>query len=101
MYPGAPIKRMQYPLLLDAHGQTNYFEQRQQFGINTFLSNPMSLMMLVTMGIIFIFPQMMKNMDPEQMKEMQDQMKKQQEMQSDPTKLWGELMGTNEEEAPA
>jgi len=94
-YPGAPVVKMQYPLTLDAHVQTQYFEQRQQFGLSTFLSNPMALMMFVTMGILFIFPKMMKNMDPEQMKEMQEQMNRQQ----DPSKLFSELMGGGSEEA--
>ena len=89
--------KMAYPLTLDAHIKTQYFEQRQKFGIHTFLQNPMAIMMLVTMGIIFIFPQMMKNMDPEQMKEMQEQMQKQQAMQSDPSKIWSELMGGGDE----
>jgi hypothetical protein len=92
-YPGAPVMKMQYPLILDAHVKTEYFEKRQQFGIGTFLANPMAIMMLVTMGILFLFPKMMENMDPEQMKEMQEQMSKQQQMQSDPSKLFSELMG--------
>jgi hypothetical protein len=74
-YPGAPKQQMKMPLMLNAHVQTRYFEKKPEgFSVASFLSNPMSFMMIMTMGIIVVFPQLIKNMDPEAMKEMQEQM---------------------------
>ena len=57
----------------------------------------MMLMMAFGVGMMFIMPQMMQNLDPEQ----KQQMKKQMEMQSDPTKmlsqLWGDVSGGGKE----
>ena len=39
------------------------------------LMNPMVLMMGVTLLIMVVFPKMMANMDPEQLKEMQEMQK--------------------------
>jgi hypothetical protein len=74
-YPGAPKQQMKLPLMMNAHVQTRYFEVKPDtMSIGSFLSNPMSFMMIMTLGIIVVFPQMIKNMDPEAMKEMQEQM---------------------------
>ena len=37
--------------------------------------NPMVIMSLVSVGIMFVMPKMMANMDPEQLKEMQEMQK--------------------------
>jgi hypothetical protein len=61
------------------------------------LKNPMVLIMIFSVGMMIVMPQMMNNLDPEQ----KEQMKKQMEMQQDPTKmlsqLWGEMKGGNKE----
>ena len=53
----------------------------------------MVLMMIVSIGFMFIMPSMMNNLDDEQ----KEQMKKQMEMQNDPQKMlsqmWGEISG--------
>lgn len=53
----------------------------------------MILIMIFSVGMMFIMPSMMSNLDPEQ----KEQMKKQMEAQQDPTKmlsqLWGEMSG--------
>ena len=55
----------------------------------------MVLVMVASAALMFVMPRMMENLDPEQ----KEQMKKQMEMQQDPTKmlsqLWGDLSGTN------
>lgn len=55
--------------------------------------NPMVLMMVFGVGMMFVMPQMMNNLDPDQ----KEQMKKQMEMQSDPTQMlsqmWGDMSG--------
>eukprot|EP00324_Dicrateria_rotunda_P000288 CAMPEP_0206153794 /NCGR_PEP_ID=MMETSP1474-20131121/896_1 /ASSEMBLY_ACC=CAM_ASM_001110 /TAXON_ID=97495 /ORGANISM="Imantonia sp., Strain RCC918" /LENGTH=279 /DNA_ID=CAMNT_0053551747 /DNA_START=47 /DNA_END=887 /DNA_ORIENTATION=- len=48
-----------------------FFEKREGFNWAGMLMNPMVLMMGVTLLIMVAFPKMMANMDPEQLKEMQ------------------------------
>mmetsp|Transcript_22820 Transcript_22820/g.29590 ORF Transcript_22820/g.29590 Transcript_22820/m.29590 type:complete len:214 (+) Transcript_22820:85-726(+) len=79
-YPGANKQPLSYPMTLTAHAPTWYFEKREQFGIHTLFKNPMMFMVVLTLGMIVIFPKMMKNMDPEALKEMQEQMENSQDM---------------------
>jgi len=48
-----------------------FFEKREGFQWSAMLMNPMVIMMGVTLLIMVVFPKMMANMDPEQLKEMQ------------------------------
>ena len=48
-----------------------FFEKREGFQWSSLLMNPMVIMMGVTLFIMVIVPNMMKNMDPEALKEMQ------------------------------
>ena len=48
-----------------------FFEKREGFNWSGMLMNPMVLMMGFTLLIMVVFPKMMENMDPEQLKEMQ------------------------------
>jgi len=48
-----------------------FFEKREGFKIGSILGNPMAIMMGVTLLIMLVMPKMMANMDPEQLKEMQ------------------------------
>eukprot|EP00593_Proboscia_inermis_P003915 CAMPEP_0171324314 /NCGR_PEP_ID=MMETSP0816-20121228/116106_1 /TAXON_ID=420281 /ORGANISM="Proboscia inermis, Strain CCAP1064/1" /LENGTH=232 /DNA_ID=CAMNT_0011823207 /DNA_START=410 /DNA_END=1108 /DNA_ORIENTATION=- len=98
-YPGASKQAIPHPLILTAHAQYQYFEPRQGFSIGTIFKNPMLIMMLFSVGLMFFMPKMMENLDDEQ----KEQMQKQMELQSDPTKmlssLWGDM--TNDPEAEA
>ena len=101
-HAGAPKQQMKMPLILNAHVRTKYFEvgvrlprgsaltcspqEKPKYSMGSFLSNPMSFMMIMTLGIIVVFPQMIKNMDPEAMKEMQEQMN-----QNDPNKMLSDM----------
>jgi ER membrane protein complex subunit 7 len=71
----------------------DYFEKRSGFSIFSILKNPMILMMVFSVGIMYFMPQMMEGLDPEE----KARMKKQMEMQQDPSKmissLWEGLSG--------
>ena len=77
---GAKKQDCQYPLRIQPNGQRGYFEQRPQVGLGYILRNPMMLMMLFSVGMMYLMPKMMENMDPEELKKMQEdqeRMKKQ------------------------
>lgn len=97
-YPGASKVATVHPFLLQTHGSYEYFEKKPGFTIMSILSNPMILMGVVMVGMMFLMPKMMDNLDPEE----KERMRKQMEMQKDPSKmltqLWGELTGTPEDE---
>lgn len=101
VYPGAPKRLIDYPLTLTAHAKYDYFEPVSGFSILSILKNPMMLMMIVSAGLMFIMPKMMENLEPEE----RERMKKQMEMQSDPTKMlssmWADLTGGNSDSAGA
>jgi len=88
-FPGAPKTVAPYPILLTAHAKYEYFEKQQGFAFSSILKNPMMLMMIFSVGLMFVMPMMMDNLDPEDKERMQKQM----EMQSDPQKMLSELMG--------
>lgn len=94
-YPGAPKQVMKHPLNLKAHASFQYFEEKKGFAIGSILKNPMMLMMLVSVGMMFLMPKMMENLEPEERERMQKQMQDQQ----DPTKmlsnLWNDMSGGN------
>jgi len=87
-YPGAMKQPISYPLDLMAHVKIKYFEVRESFGIHTILKNPMSYMAIFSLFFIIVFPKMMNSMDPEQMKEMQDQM-----AENDPSAVFSQMFG--------
>lgn len=61
-----------FPLPLEPLvAKPTFFEKREGFNWSSMLMNPMVLMMGVTVLIMVVFPKMMSNMDPEQLKEMQ------------------------------
>lgn len=92
-YAGSTKHATPHPLLLSAHATYSYFESRPSFSPFRIFKNPMVLMMIVSVGFMVIMPYMMDGLDDEQ----KEQMKKQMEMQSDPTKMlsqmWGEISG--------
>jgi len=61
-----------FPLPLEPLvAKPSFFEKREGFKWSSLLMNPMVMMMGVTVLIMFVVPNMMKNMDPEALKEMQ------------------------------
>jgi len=87
LYPGAKKQVALYPLVLTALATYDYFEHRKGFSVWSILGNPMILMMLFSGGMMFMMPKLMEGMDPEE----KERMKKQMEMQSDPTKMLSQL----------
>jgi hypothetical protein len=79
-------KQMLLPIKLEpVLSKPQFFEKREGFKWSSLLMNPMMLMMLFTGGIMFVMPKMMANMDPEELKKMQ-------EMQSQQSQLgWQDL----------
>mmetsp|Transcript_15680 Transcript_15680/g.19119 ORF Transcript_15680/g.19119 Transcript_15680/m.19119 type:complete len:262 (-) Transcript_15680:121-906(-) len=88
-YPGATKYVTQHPLILTAHATYAYFESRPKFSPFAIFKNPMVLMMVVSVGFMVLMPYMMNNLDPEQ----KEQMKKNMEMQQDPSKMLSQMMG--------
>ena len=86
-FPGANKNAVKHPLELTAYATFDYFEQRRGFSIWFILKNPMVLMMAFSVGIMFFMPKMMEGLDPEE----KAQMKKQMEMQQDPSKMLSSL----------
>ncbi|KAF1833936.1 hypothetical protein BDW02DRAFT_569573 [Decorospora gaudefroyi] len=52
-----------------------YYQERQGFSPLSFLKNPMILMAVVSMGLIFGMPKLMENMDPEMKEEFEEMQK--------------------------
>lgn len=100
-YPGAPKQPVDCSdgIILTAHAKYNYFESRPTFSILSIFKNPMMLMMLFSGGLMLLMPKLMENMDDEQ----KEQMKKQMELQKDPTKmmsmLWSDVSGSKADES--
>ena len=60
-----------FPLPLEPLVPTpSFFEKREGFQWSAYLMNPMVIMMGVSLLLMVVFPKMMANMDPEQLKEM-------------------------------
>lgn len=92
---GAPVRREAKHLILKPIGMVDYFEKRQQMSVTSLFANPMMLMMVVTLGLGMLMPKMMENMDPEELKQMQEQMAQQQKATADPSKAFASLLGQN------
>jgi len=66
-------KQMPLPIQLQpVLAKPEFFEKRAGFQWSSLFMNPMMIMMMVTGGIMFIMPRLMSNMDPEELKKMQD-----------------------------
>lgn len=62
-------------LAVKAAGPKIFFMERTKFSVLSILKNPMILMGLVTMGIVFGMPYLMENMDPELRAEFEERQK--------------------------
>eukprot|EP00732_Lithocolla_globosa_P006291 Lithocolla_globosa_v1_NODE_7202_length_977_cov_68.691224.p1 type:complete len:221 gc:universal NODE_7202_length_977_cov_68.691224:919-257(-) len=72
--PDTTEESASYPVKLTPRADLDYFQKREGYSLSWLMSNPMLLMAVVVMGMGYIMPKMM---DPEAMKELQQQ---QQEM---------------------
>jgi ER membrane protein complex subunit 7 len=97
LYPGSPKQVVDKLLVITAVATYEYFEVKRGFSIMSILKNPMLLMMAFTVGMLYIMPKMMENLEPEE----RERMHKQMALQQDPSKMLGELFGGFSGEAEA
>ncbi len=73
-YPGAKKLPAQYPIVLTALSGNQYFRQREKFSIyGLIFGNPMALMVIFSLAVVVFMPMMLNNMDPEELKQLQQQ----------------------------
>ncbi|KAL5498210.1 hypothetical protein ACEPAH_2340 [Sanghuangporus vaninii] len=75
--PGTPHNppstvSLQYPIVLTPRHKANYFVEMQSFNALGMLRNPMVLMMLVTAVLVFGMPYLIKSLDPDIAKELNE-----------------------------
>jgi hypothetical protein len=91
-YPGAPRLPASYPLVFAPHVKLSYFQKKESISITKMvMGNPMMILMVVTFGVVVMFPKML-GVDKDQMKELMEQQKA-QGIESDPTKAFQKLFG--------
>jgi hypothetical protein len=100
-FPGAPKSVIQHPIHLKAHAKYEYFQPKQGFSPLVLLKNPMMLMMLLSIGMMFLVPKMMENLEPEERERMQKQMAAQQDPSKMLSNLWQDLSGAGAVEPTA
>lgn len=72
-YPGANRTPGTHPIRLVALTPLKYFHDPPRFSILGFImGNPMILLMGLSGGLMFLFPKMLQNMDPEAMKQFEE-----------------------------
>eukprot|EP00511_Aplanochytrium_stocchinoi_P001936 CAMPEP_0204841970 /NCGR_PEP_ID=MMETSP1346-20131115/44334_1 /ASSEMBLY_ACC=CAM_ASM_000771 /TAXON_ID=215587 /ORGANISM="Aplanochytrium stocchinoi, Strain GSBS06" /LENGTH=234 /DNA_ID=CAMNT_0051980481 /DNA_START=86 /DNA_END=790 /DNA_ORIENTATION=+ len=74
------------PIVITALGTMQYFEPRKQLNVLSMFMNPMGIMMGFMMLMVFVMPKMMDSIDPEELKKMQEEQRKQQQ-DVDPSKM--------------
>jgi hypothetical protein len=62
-----------HPLALKPIQRVQYIIERPQFSILSMLKSPMMLMSLGSLVVVFVMPKLMANMDPETLKQVQEQ----------------------------
>ncbi|KAL2926516.1 ER membrane protein complex subunit 7-like protein [Bienertia sinuspersici] len=54
-----------------------YYEKREPFSLLSLVKSPMGLMVGFMLIVVFVMPKLMENMDPEEMRQAQEQMRSQ------------------------
>nr|CAB3468530.1 unnamed protein product [Digitaria exilis] len=62
-------------LVLEPLKEEQYYEVREPFSVMSLLKSPMGLMVGFMVLMVFVMPKMMENIDPEEMKQAQEQMR--------------------------
>eukprot|EP00250_Pteridium_aquilinum_P034748 c8042_g1_i1 orf=390-1040(-) len=65
------------PLVLEPLREEIYFEKREPLSLMGLLKSPMGLMVGFMAVAVFVLPKLMENIDPEEMKRMQEEMRNQ------------------------
>jgi len=86
-------REMRHPFVLQAVSRPVYFEPRKTISVMSILGNPMLLMMGFMLLVTYALPKLQEGMDPEELKKMQEEMKKNQASQPDPQKMLSNLFG--------
>ncbi|KAK9242653.1 hypothetical protein V1506DRAFT_546845 [Lipomyces tetrasporus] len=68
--------RQPYPIELKPFAPAVYYQYREGFNVLKLFKNPMLLIGLLTLIMVFVLPKMMDSLDPEQLKEIQQQQAK-------------------------
>ncbi|KAL5200322.1 hypothetical protein ABZP36_021525 [Zizania latifolia] len=68
-------RRVLNELVLEPLREEQYYEIREPFSIMSLLKSPMGLMLGFMVIMVFVMPKMMENIDPEEMKQAQEQMR--------------------------
>jgi hypothetical protein len=64
-------------LVLEPMKEEQYYEIREPFSVMSLVKSPMGLMIGFMVLVMFVFPKMMEGVDPEEMKQAQEQMRQQ------------------------
>lgn len=70
-------RRLSEPLILEPLREEYYFEKREPFSLMGLLKSPMGLMVGFMVVAVFVLPKLMENIDPEEMKRVQEEMRNQ------------------------
>lgn len=89
VYHGAPKRVVDKLLVVTAYATYDYFETRRGFSVFSIVKNPMVIMMIITGVMMYFMPMMMEGLEPEE----REKMKRQLEIQNNPSKALGELFG--------
>ncbi|CAO2816920.1 unnamed protein product [Amaranthus hypochondriacus] len=64
-------------LALEPLSEEDYYEKREPFSPLSLVKSPMGLMVGFMLLVVFVMPKLMENMDPEEMRQAQEQMRSQ------------------------
>ena len=64
-------------LVLEPLKEEQYYEIREPFNIMSIVKSPMGLMVGFMVVVVFLMPKLMENIDPEEMKQAQEEMRRQ------------------------
>ncbi|KAL5697854.1 hypothetical protein ACHQM5_028964 [Ranunculus cassubicifolius] len=64
-------------LVLEPLREEQYYEIREPFSVMSLLKSPMGLMMGFMLVVVFLMPKLMENIDPEELKRTQEEMRNQ------------------------
>lgn len=81
-YLADPGPVVSVPLVISPVFRPTYLMPREQFSLFSMLSNPMMLMSIAALAMVFIIPKLSENIDPEALKETQMQQQQQQVQQA-------------------
>uniref|UniRef100_A0A0D9WSJ3 ER membrane protein complex subunit 7 beta-sandwich domain-containing protein n=1 Tax=Leersia perrieri TaxID=77586 RepID=A0A0D9WSJ3_9ORYZ len=68
-------RRVLNELVLEPLREEQYYETREPFSIMSLLKSPMGMMLGFMVIMVFVMPKMMENIDPEEIKQAQEQMR--------------------------